>query len=79
HSLLQPRTCPDSNSDSDEDLSTGSREIEKANKATASQISKSLALAPDSIHTFKVVHAEDLDESARSSTWSMFETNMRTM
>ncbi|KAJ7169952.1 acyl-CoA N-acyltransferase [Mycena filopes] len=68
-----------SDSDSEEDLSFGSTEIEKANKATASQISTSLVVASDSIHTFKVVLAESIDESARRSTWSMFETNMRTM
>ncbi|KAJ7925856.1 acyl-CoA N-acyltransferase [Mycena leptocephala] len=61
----------------DEDLSTGSEEIERANKASASRIFKSLVSDP--IHAFKVLHAESLDESTRGAIWSMFEANMRTM
>ncbi|KAJ6575192.1 acyl-CoA N-acyltransferase [Mycena capillaripes] len=61
----------------DEDLSIGSEEIERANKASASQISKSLV--PDPTFIFKVQLAESLDESTRSLIWSMFETNMRAM
>ncbi|KAJ7837538.1 acyl-CoA N-acyltransferase [Mycena olivaceomarginata] len=61
----------------EEDLSTGSKEVERANKASPSKISKSLAL--HSTHTFKVLFAESLNESTRASIWSMFEANMRTM
>ncbi|KAJ6503477.1 acyl-CoA N-acyltransferase [Mycena vitilis] len=59
------------------DLSTGSKTIEKANKAPASQLAKSVA--SNSTHTVKVLLAEGLDECTRGSVWSMFETNMRTM
>jgi len=64
-------------SNSDEDLSTGSPEVERANKASASKISKSLV--PHSTHNFKVLLADGLNESTRGSIWSMFEANMRTM
>ncbi|KAJ7492551.1 acyl-CoA N-acyltransferase [Mycena latifolia] len=62
------------------DLSTGSKEVRAANKASTSQISKCIATDPESTtHSFEVLFAENLDGTARNSIWSMFETNMRTM
>ncbi|KAJ6610067.1 acyl-CoA N-acyltransferase [Mycena sp. CBHHK59/15] len=59
------------------DISTGSAEVKRANKATASQISR---MIPNSTtHNFKVVFAPNLDEDARNSLWDMFEANMRPM
>ncbi|KAJ7110143.1 acyl-CoA N-acyltransferase [Mycena epipterygia] len=63
----------------DEDISTGSKQVRAANEASASQISKSLVPIADSAYTFQALLAESLDGPARSSIWSMFETNMRTM
>ncbi|KAF7347773.1 N-acetyltransferase domain-containing protein [Mycena venus] len=61
----------------EKDLSIGSKEVESANKASASKISKSLV--PHSTHIFKVQLAGSLNEATRDSIWSMFEANMRTM
>ncbi|KAF8216196.1 hypothetical protein K438DRAFT_1800226, partial [Mycena galopus ATCC 62051] len=61
----------------EKDLSTGSKEVEKANKASGPKISKSLA--PHSTHTFKALLSSSLIKSTPDSIWSMFETNMRTM
>ncbi|KAJ7181733.1 acyl-CoA N-acyltransferase [Mycena crocata] len=62
----------------EDDVFSGSKQVKKANEASASQISKCL-VAADPIHTFEVLLAESLDEPARNSIWSMFEANMRTM
>ncbi|KAJ7706104.1 acyl-CoA N-acyltransferase [Mycena rosella] len=62
-----------------DDLSTGSKKVRTANKASASNISKSIAADSDPTHTFEVLLAENLDEATRGSVWSTFEANMRTM
>ncbi|KAK7064165.1 N-acetyltransferase domain-containing protein [Favolaschia claudopus] len=61
----------------EKDLSVGSKEVEKANKASCLKISRSLA--PHPTHVFKIVLAESLTRSTRDSIWSMFEANMRTL
>ncbi|KAF8216152.1 acyl-CoA N-acyltransferase [Mycena galopus ATCC 62051] len=67
-----------STSEEEKDLSTGSKEVEKANKASGPKISKSLVPHSET-HTFKVLLSGSLNKSTRDSIWSMFETNMRTM
>ncbi|KAJ7103461.1 acyl-CoA N-acyltransferase, partial [Mycena belliarum] len=63
-----------------DELSTGSKEVKAANKASASQILKCIPTDSESPgHSFEVILAEKLDGAARSSIWSLFETNMRPM